>query len=156
MLNGRLSDFIEQNRILEENQAGFRRNCIQIMYCTCRAYSNALYLFCAKLRTFYFAPLWITRRLSILFGEVGYSNSLNKALMENSECSTSYICMCSNIKSCVLANGQQSQFFCSSAATSGCVRDRENLLPLFIFTFMSISLKMAWNKMVMITVLQYI
>jgi len=129
MLNTRLSDFIKLNKILEENQAGFRKGYGTVDHIF--VFKCIIDLFCAKKRKLFcsfvdyqkaFDTIW-RDGLWIKLVRQGITGKILNVIRS----------MYNNIKSCVFSGGQQSEFFCSYVG----VRQGENLSPLLFSLYVN-------------------
>ena len=129
VLNDKLCNFLEDNNLLNENQAGFRKHhsitdhifTLYSLIALLKHEKKKQKLFCCFVGfSKAFDPVWregLWRKL--LFTHV---NGIFLCVLQN---------MYANIKSCVTVNGQDSQFFNSNRG----VKQGDNLLPLLFSLF---------------------
>ena len=122
MLNRRLAKFLEQNKILHENQAGFRRGYGTVDHIF--VFKCLIDIFCANRRKLFCAFVDYQKAFDTVWREGLWVKLIHEGI--SGKIFNVIRSMYSNIKSCVFAEEEQSEYFVSNVG----VRQGENFLPV--------------------------
>ena len=127
IINERLRIFCENNKVVHENQAGFRSNYSTIDHVF--SLKSLIDLFFVKRQKLYCAFIDYKKAFDTVWRKGLWYKLDKEGISKSTKVYQIITSMYKNIKSCVLSNGKKSDFFASNLG----VRQGENLSPL-LFT----------------------
>ena len=129
VINNRLNNFIEENKILNENQAGFRKgySTIDNIFLV----SSLINLMCSRKKKLFCAFVDYPKAFDSIWREALWSKLLKEGI--SGKIINLLKSMYSKIRSCVMVNGVLSEYFVSFIG----LREGENLSPILFSLFIN-------------------